>query len=156
MLICRAMWIQIWQVIQTMGGAQRGMYLLLEVQQLAGYPNYNKQWLFLLQRQSMLPSQRVPKEFIWLQRFIEELGQKHGHGNLWSDSQSAIHLAKNSAFHSRKKHIQLRYHFIQSAMEDGLVRLCKIHTSQNFADMLTKVVPREKLSFCSTSVGLKE
>lgn len=45
------------------------------------------------------------KEFIWLQRLIEELVQKHGDGKLWSDSQSAIHLAKNSAFHSRKKHI---------------------------------------------------
>jgi hypothetical protein len=31
----------------------------------------------------------------------------------------------------------------------------KIHTSQNPADMLTKVVTREKLSSCSVSVGLQ-
>ena len=30
-----------------------------------------------------------------------------------SDSQSAISLAKNPVFHSRCKHIQLRYHFIR-------------------------------------------
>eukprot|EP00253_Pinus_taeda_P003747 PITA_03747 len=45
------------------------------------------------------------KEMIWLQRFMGELGKEHDMGTLYSDSQSAIHLAKNSAFHSRMKHI---------------------------------------------------
>jgi hypothetical protein len=52
------------------------------------------------------------KEMIWLQRFMEELGKKQENNKLYCDSQSAIHLAKNSAFHSKTKHIQLRYHFI--------------------------------------------
>ena len=41
------------------------------------------------------------KEIIWLQRFMNELGKKHDMGTLYSDSQSTIHLAKNSSFHSR-------------------------------------------------------
>eukprot|EP00253_Pinus_taeda_P034205 PITA_34205 len=48
------------------------------------------------------------KEMIWLQRFMGELGKEHDMGMLYSDSQSAIHLAKNSSFHSRTKHIQLK------------------------------------------------
>jgi hypothetical protein len=96
------------------------------------------------------------KEMIWLQRFMEELGKKQENNKLYCDSQSAIHLAKNSAFHSKTKHIQLRYHFIQSTLEDGQLKLEKIHTSQNPADMLTKGVTREKLSSCSVSVGLQE
>ena len=36
------------------------------------------------------------KEMIWLQRFMDELGKKHDMGTLYSDNQSAIHLAKNS------------------------------------------------------------
>ena len=52
------------------------------------------------------------KEMIWLQRLMGELGKNHDMGTLYSDSQSAIHLAKNSAFYSRNKHIQLKYHFI--------------------------------------------
>ena len=35
------------------------------------------------------------KEMIWLQRFMGELGKEHDMGTLYSDSQSAIHLAKN-------------------------------------------------------------
>jgi tagatose-1,6-bisphosphate aldolase non-catalytic subunit AgaZ/GatZ len=69
------------------------------------------------------------KEMIWLQRFMEELGKKQENRRLYCDSESAIHLAKNFSFHSNTKHIQLRYHFIQSALEDGHLKLEKIHTS---------------------------
>eukprot|EP00253_Pinus_taeda_P027794 PITA_27794 len=95
------------------------------------------------------------KEMIWLQRFMGELSKEHDKGMLYNDSQSAIHLAKNSAFHSRTKHIQLKYHFVRSVLEDGQLKVEKIHTSQNPADMLTKVVTREKLRTCSVSVGLQ-
>eukprot|EP00253_Pinus_taeda_P028281 PITA_28281 len=57
-------------------------------------------------------AEEASKEMIWLQRFMGELGKEHDMGTLYSDSQSAIHLEKNSAFHSRTKHIQLKYHFI--------------------------------------------
>jgi hypothetical protein len=52
------------------------------------------------------------KEMIWLQRFMEELGKKKENSRLYCDSESAIHIAKNLAFHSKTKNIQLRYHFI--------------------------------------------
>ena len=72
---------------------------------------------------------KASKEIIWLQRFPDELGRKQELGRLYSDSQSAIHLAKNSTFHSRTKHIHLKYHFIRSVLEDGELKLEKIHTS---------------------------
>jgi hypothetical protein len=75
---------------------------------------------------------------------------------LYCDSQSAIHLAKNSSFHSKNKNIHLKYHYIRSSLEDGHLKLEKIHTCQNPADMLTKGVTREKLSSFLVSVGLQE
>eukprot|EP00253_Pinus_taeda_P007700 PITA_07700 len=95
------------------------------------------------------------KEMIWLQRFMGELDKEHDMGTLYSDIQISIHLAKNSASHSRTKHIQLKYHFIRSVLEDGELKLEKIHSSQNPADMLTKVVTRKKLRTCSVSIGLQ-
>ncbi|KAK3033603.1 hypothetical protein RJ639_034719 [Escallonia herrerae] len=73
--------------------------------------------------------------------------------NLRRSSRSAIH--KNSAFHSRTKHIQLRYHFIRSLLEDGQLNLEKIEGNKNLADMFTKVVDRQKLSLCSTLISLR-
>ena len=69
------------------------------------------------------------KELIWLKRLMEELEKGQEDAKLWSDSQSAIHLAKNGTFHSRTKHIKLRYHFIIVALEDGSIKLGNIHTS---------------------------
>ena len=87
---------------------------------------------------------------------MEELGHPQKDNYLFTDSQSAIHLAKNYALHSKKKYIQLRYHFIQSILEDGKLKLDKIHIDDNPVDMLTKVVPREKLNSSSDLVGLLE
>ena len=71
------------------------------------------------------------KEMIWLQFFMEELGHPQKDNFLHTDSQSVIHLAKNLALHSKTKHIQLRYHFIRSVLEDGQLKLEKIHTNNN-------------------------
>ena len=61
----------------------------------------------------------VAKEMIWLQFFMEELGHPQKDNYLFTNSQSAIHLAKNSTLHSKTKHISLWYHFIQSDLDDG-------------------------------------
>ena len=86
--------------------------------------------------------------------FLDELGKKQKMGILYSDSQSAVFLAKNSAFHSKSKHIQTKYHFIRYLVEDKLVILEKIFGSKNSVDMLTKSVTIEKLKLCAPSVGL--
>ena len=65
---------------------------------------------------------------------------------LFTDSQSVIHFAKN--------YIQLRYHFIRSALDDGQLKLEKTHIDDNPTYMFTKAVTREKLNSSSTSVGL--
>ncbi|KAE8666201.1 Retrovirus-related Pol polyprotein from transposon TNT 1-94 [Hibiscus syriacus] len=92
------------------------------------------------------------KEMVWLQSFLEELGKKQENNVLYCDSQSVIHLAKNPYFHSRTKHIQLRYHFIRSLLEDEILKLEKISGAQNPTDMLTKTVTADKLNKRSAAV----
>ncbi|MCO5556884.1 hypothetical protein L7F22_010438 [Adiantum nelumboides] len=78
------------------------------------------------------------KEAIWLARLCSEFGLPDKAPMLGCDSQSTICLAKNAMFHSRTKHIDVRYHFIREVLEDGLITLVKVHTSQNPIDALTK------------------
>ncbi|GJX52528.1 putative RNA-directed DNA polymerase [Tanacetum coccineum] len=85
------------------------------------------------------------KELLWLKRFLQELGFKQQRYAVIYNNQSAIHLAKNSMFHKRTKHIDIRYHWIRDAIEDGMFELNKVHTDDNASDMLTKAVAREKL-----------
>jgi hypothetical protein len=95
------------------------------------------------------------KEMVWLQSFLDELGKKNEKGVLHGDSQSAIFLAKNPAYHSRTKHIQLRYHFIRFLVKSEQLTLEKISGTKNPTDMLTKCVTIEKLKLYAASVGLR-
>ena len=73
---------------------------------------------------------------------------------LFCDSQSAIHLGKNSTFHSRSKHIDVRYHWIHGALEARLLKLAKIHIDDNCVDMMTKTLLRSKFETCCEIAGL--
>lgn len=94
------------------------------------------------------------KEMLWLKRFLQELGLKQSEYVVFCDSQSAMDLSKNSMYHARTKHIDVRYHWLRVVIEEQLMKLKKIHTNKNGADMLTKVVPRSKLEFCSKLAGM--
>ena len=80
------------------------------------------------------------KEMILLNNFMKELGKEQVTPSLHIDSQSGIYLVNNLVYHDRTKYIDMRYHFIRILLKDDVLSLVKIHTSQNPADMLTKVV----------------
>lgn len=82
------------------------------------------------------------KEMSWLQRLLYELDRRQKDFVLYSDSKSAMHLAKNATFDSKTKHIEIQYHFIRSVLERGKIRLEKIHIDLNPADAFTKIVPK--------------
>ena len=94
------------------------------------------------------------KELLWMKRFLRELGYEQDSYRLHVDNQSAIHLGKNSTFHSRSKHIDVRYHWIRDTVEAGELVLEKVHTDDNGTDMMTKVLPRGKLETCCELAGL--
>ena len=96
------------------------------------------------------------KESVWIQRLLEELGHKQEKITLFCDSQSALHIARNPAFHSRTKHIGVQYHFVREVVEDGCVDMQKIHTSENLADVMTKPINTDKFVWCRSSYGLAE
>ncbi|KAH9803716.1 hypothetical protein KPL71_001892 [Citrus sinensis] len=96
------------------------------------------------------------KEAIWIQRLLEELEHGQEKISVFCDSQSALHFARNPAFHSRTKHIGVQYHFVREVVEDGSVDLQKIHTKENLADVLTKPINTDKFVSSRSSYGLAE
>ena len=64
---------------------------------------------------------------------------------MFCDSLSAICLAKDQMHHDRTKHIDVRYHFICT---DKRIKVKKIGTIDNSADMFTKPVPESKFMHC--------
>eukprot|EP00253_Pinus_taeda_P023901 PITA_23901 len=96
------------------------------------------------------------KEAIWLKGLFGEFGKLQDNIKLFCDSQSAIHLAKNLAYHSKSKHIPIKYHFVRQVITKRRVSLEKVHTKENCAYMFMKPVLLEKLRWCLASLGLQK
>ena len=89
----------------------------------------------------------VAKEALWLHSFIGEIrGACRESMSINCDNQGAIALSKDNKFHAWTKHIDIRYHFICEAVEDGKIQVEYIPTDDNVADIFTK--PLAKTKFC--------
>ena len=87
----------------------------------------------------------MAKEALWLRSFLGEVrGTGGGPMTINCDNQGAIALAKDNKFHSRTKHIDLRFHFIREAVQDEKIAVSYIPTDENVSDVLTKVLARPK------------
>ena len=64
-------------------------------------------------------------------------------------------LAKNLVFHAKMKHILVKYHFIRDVLEDKHMKLVKVHTTENLADLLTKALLGENFVHCHELMGIK-
>ena len=94
------------------------------------------------------------KEMLWMKGSLQELDLKQKDYIIHCDSQSEIDLSKNTMYHARTKHIDMRYHWIRKAIEEQLFHIRKIHTNENTTDMMTKVITKEKLARCIKNTGM--
>nr|CBG76267.1 OO_Ba0005L10-OO_Ba0081K17.18 [Oryza officinalis] len=94
------------------------------------------------------------KEAIWLRGLYTELCGVTSCINIFCDSQNAICLTKDQMFHERLKHIDVRYYFTRGVIAKSDVKVCKISTYDNSADMITKPVPATKFELYSSLVGV--
>jgi len=94
------------------------------------------------------------KEAVWLQRLCSSMGLVQGAIRIDCDNQSGIFLAKNPAYHSKTKHIDVQYHFVRDMIEDKKVLLVKVDNLKNTMGALTKSVSSEKFSWCRETMGV--
>jgi hypothetical protein len=96
------------------------------------------------------------KEAIWLRGLYSKLCGISSCVTIHCDSKSSICLTKDQMFHERTKHIDIKYHFIRDVIaRGGVIKVRKIHTRDNFVDMMTKSVPTAKFELCSRLVWIK-
>ena len=94
------------------------------------------------------------KEALWMKGILSALGFKQHQVIIHSDSQSALHLAKHQVFHERSKHIDVKLHFVRDIVNKGEVKIEKVSTEDNPADMMTKPLPSNKFSHCLRLVNI--
>jgi hypothetical protein len=96
----------------------------------------------------------IRKEFIWLHQLCSEIGFGHKAMNINCDSQRKIFMEKNPAYHSKRNHIYVQYHFMRDMVETKKVLLEKVDTLENIENSLTNSMSVVKFSWCREEVGI--
>ncbi|KAK1647900.1 hypothetical protein QYE76_065705 [Lolium multiflorum] len=104
-----------------------------------------------------IAASEASSEAVWMKRFIVELGVVPSALDplvIYCDNMGAIANAQEPRSHKKLKHIKLRFHSIREYIEDGEVKICKVHTDLN-VDPLTKALPRAKHDQHQNAMGVR-
>ena len=64
------------------------------------------------------------QEAVWIRKLLSDFSVSQSQATtITEDDQGAICLARNPVTHSRSKHMDVRYHYIQDALNDGIIDL---------------------------------
>ena len=82
------------------------------------------------------------QEVVWLRRLLTDIQAiPEGPTVIMEDNQGAIGIPIQ---HARTKHIDIRYHYVREALQQGIICLSLCPTDKQLADLLTKGLPRER------------
>ncbi|CAM8956776.1 unnamed protein product [Rhodiola kirilowii] len=94
-------------------------------------------------------------ELVWLARLIRDMGvQAEVPIPLYCDNKVAIHIAHNSVFHERTKHVELDRHLVRSHVTSKFISPLHVSTSEQPADIFSKALSLEQLQHLCSKLGV--
>ncbi|GKD81086.1 putative ribonuclease H-like domain-containing protein, partial [Tanacetum coccineum] len=94
------------------------------------------------------------RQVLWIQNQMLDYGFNLMNTKIHIDNESTICVVKNPVYHSKTKHIEIRYHFIRDSYEKKLIMVEKIHIDFNVADLLTKAFDGPRFNFLVVNIGM--
>ncbi|KAK9073356.1 hypothetical protein SSX86_007680 [Deinandra increscens subsp. villosa] len=93
-------------------------------------------------------------QVLWIQNQMLDYGITFMETPILADNNSAISIINNPVKHSKTKHIDIRYHFIRDCAEKHLIKLFKVHTDHQLADLFTKAFDEARFFYLITAIGM--
>ena len=63
------------------------------------------------------------------------------------DNTSTVNMSKNPLFHSKTKHIYIKYHMLREKVVEKEIRLEYVSTKEHIADIVIKPLPKETFKY---------
>ncbi|GJV51222.1 retrotransposon protein, putative, ty1-copia subclass [Tanacetum coccineum] len=97
------------------------------------------------------------KEAVWVRKFISGLGVVptiEKPINMYCDNTGAIAIANESGITKGARHFRAKVHYLREVIEFGDIKLEKVHTDDNLADLFTKALAFSKHSELTRNIGM--
>jgi hypothetical protein len=88
-----------------------------------------------------MASCEAAKNLLWLKQFFKDIEIEQNCTTLCMDNQSAIKLINNPVFHKKSKHIDVKFNFIREKVQQKLIVIKYVPSSEQLADIFTKALP---------------
>ena len=86
---------------------------------------------------------------------LNELGMSmKGPINAYCDNKAAISISHNPVHHDRTKHVEVDRHFIKEKVDQGVLDIQHISTTEQTADILTKALFRPAFEKFVNKLGM--
>lgn len=94
-------------------------------------------------------------EVLWVKQLLRELGLKQIEATpIMCDNQAALAIAANPVHHEKTKHVEIDCHFIREQVTAGSICLTYVSSSNQVADVLTKVLNVDQHQFLLSKMGV--
>lgn len=96
-------------------------------------------------------------EITWINNLLQEIQVPVSSTPIiYCDNTGAQYLSSNPVFHSRMKHISLDFHFVREMVATGKMKVCHVHTKDQWADVFTKPLSRQSFLFIRSKLGVAD
>ena len=98
------------------------------------------------------------KEVLWVRQLLIELCLEElldGPTLICCDNQAAISCAQDPIPRLKSRHIDVRYHLVRNAVEEGQIKISYVSTDDNTADVMTKALPKPRHAELTAALRLE-
>ena len=93
----------------------------------------------------LMAADEIARNVVWLRTLFREIGIEQKEATIiHEDNQACIRITEGGGSFQAKKHIELRYFYIQGLVNKGIVKMSYIETADQVADILTKLLDRPR------------
>ncbi|CAB0004157.1 unnamed protein product [Nesidiocoris tenuis] len=87
------------------------------------------------------------RELIYIKSLIKELTDKDRNATMYIDNTNTIRMIKTGAMNFKRKHIDIKYHWLNEKFVEGLMKVDHVSTELQIADIFTKPLGPTKFNY---------
>lgn len=94
-------------------------------------------------------------QVVWIRKLLADLHMEQNEPTeIFVDNQAAIAISKDSVFHGKTKHFNIKLYHLREEQKNGEIMLVYCKTNDQIADVFTKALPKARFEYLRNKLGV--